>query len=93
MSIVSLLLAMAGFVLLGLATDMHHCRRFGYSLQGRRCTMLRMGGWLALVASVAPAILARGWIFGPILWVGAIMAGAGVAFLTLNLLPMRGALP
>jgi hypothetical protein len=93
MSILSLLLATAAFVLLGLATDAHHRRRFGYCPQQRRRTMLRTGGWLALIASVAPAILARGWIFGPILWAGAIMAGAGVAFLALNLLPARNLQP
>jgi len=53
--------------------------------------MLRTGGWLALAASIAPAMLARGWIFGPILWAGVIMAGAGIAFLALNFLPARDA--
>ncbi len=91
MSILSLLLATAAFVLLGLATDAHHRRRFGQCPPPSRRRMLRTGGWLALVASVAPAMLARGWIFGPILWVGVIMAGAGIAFLALNFLPARGA--
>ncbi|WP_443027518.1 DUF3325 family protein [Sphingomonas sp. LR55] len=43
-------------------------------------------GWGVLIISIAPAILARGWIFGPILWIAAVMAGAGVAFLSLNLI-------
>ncbi len=89
MSILSLLIATAGFVLLGLATDPHHRRRFGQCPQPSRRSMLRTGGWLALVASVAPAMLARGWIFGPILWAGVIMAGAGIAFVALNFLPAR----
>ncbi|MEG3171263.1 DUF3325 family protein [Sphingomonas sp. ZB1N12] len=90
MSVLSLLLATAAFVLLGLATDAHHRRRFGACPQRRRRTF-RTGGWLALIASVVPAMLARGWIFGPILWVGSIMAGAGIAFLALNFIPARDA--
>ncbi|MDQ0837127.1 DUF3325 domain-containing protein [Sphingomonas faeni] len=91
MSVLSLLLATAAFVLLGLATDAHHRRRFGACPQAKRRRTLRTGGWLALIASVLPAMLARGWIFGPILWVGAIMAGAGIAFLALNFIPVRDA--
>lgn len=89
MSILSLLLATAAFVLLGLAADPHHRRRFGHWPQAKRRMMLRTGGWLALVASVVPAMLARGWVFGPILWAGVIMAGAGIAFLGLNFIPAR----
>lgn len=91
MSVLALLLATAAFVLLGLATDAHHRRRFGACPEVKRRRTLRTSGWLALVASTIPAILARGWIFGPILWAGAIMAGAGIAFLTLNLIPGRAA--
>lgn len=89
MSILSLLLTTAAFGLLGLATDGHHRRRFGHCPHATQRRMLRAGGWLALVASVVPAILSRGWIFGPILWAGAIMTGAGIAFLALNFLPTR----
>ena len=89
MSVLSLVLAAAAFVLLGLATDGHHRRRFGHCPPATRRRMLRTGGWLTLVASVVPAMLARGWIFGPILWAGAIMAGAGIAFLALNFIPAR----
>ncbi|RKE42385.1 MULTISPECIES: DUF3325 domain-containing protein [unclassified Sphingomonas] len=91
MSILSLLLATAAFALLGLTTDAHHRRRFGKSPQARGRRILRTGGWLTLIASVVPAMLARGWIFGPILWAGAIMAGAGIAFLALNFIPARDA--
>lgn len=89
MTILSLLLAAVAFGLLGLATDAHHRRRFGCLPDPARRGVLRYGGWLALVASVLPAILARAWIFGPILWAGAVMAGAGIAFLALNFLPPR----
>ncbi|KQN05219.1 MULTISPECIES: DUF3325 domain-containing protein [Sphingomonas] len=91
MSILTLLLATAAFALLGLTTDAHYRRRFGKSPQARGRRILRTGGWLTLIASVVPAMLARGWIFGPILWAGAIMAGAGIAFLALNFIPARDA--
>ena len=87
MSILCLALAAAAFGLLGLATDAHHRRRFGHCPPARRRTTMRAAGWLALVVSIVPALLARGWIFGPILWVGALMAGAGIAFLALNFMP------
>jgi hypothetical protein len=90
MSILSLLLTTAAFGLLGLATDAHHRRRFGHCPQSARRRLLRNGGWLALVGSVVPAILSRGWIFGPILWAGVVMTGAGFAFLALNVIPARG---
>ena len=89
MSVLSLLLATAAFALLGLATDAHHHGKFAAYPTARRRWMLRLGGWLALITSVPPAMLAQGWIFGPILWAGAIMVGGGIAFLTLNLIPTR----
>ena len=90
MSMMCLVLTAAAFALLGLATDAHHRRRFGHCPPARRRTTLRVAAWLALVISIVPALLARGWIFGPILWVGALMAGAGIAFLALNLMPEPG---
>ena len=90
MNIVSLLLTTAAFGLLGLATDAQHRRRFGHCPQAARSRLLRNGGWLVLVGSVVPAILSRGWIFGPILWAGVVMTGAGFAFLALNVIPARG---
>ncbi len=89
MSVVTLMLAIIAFALLGLATDAHHRRRFGHTPAQARRKRLRTGGWIALFASTVPAILARGWIFGPILWAAAIMAGAGIAFLALNLVPAK----
>ncbi len=86
MSIVVLILTTTAFLLLGLATDAQYRRRFGAGLSRQRRSLLRNGGWGVLIISIAPAILARGWIFGPILWIAAVMAGAGVAFLSLNLI-------
>ncbi len=89
MSIVVLILTTTAFLLLGLATDAQYRRRFGTGLSRRQRSLLRNGGWGILIVSVAPAILARGWIFGPIFWIAAVMAGAGVAFLSLNFIVSR----
>ncbi|RMB35852.1 uncharacterized protein DUF3325 [Sphingomonas sp. PP-F2F-G114-C0414] len=82
-----LILSIAAFLSLGLSTDAHHRRRFGAGPTAGRRRALRWVGWLGLGAAFLPAILARGWMFGPILWVAAIMAGAAIAFLVLNLVP------
>lgn len=87
MTALPLILSIAAFLSLGLSTDAHHRRRCGASPSRERRRALRSAGWLGLGAAFAPAILARGWVFGPILWVAAIMAGAAIAFLALNLVP------
>lgn len=87
MTAVPLILSIAAFLLLGLSSDAHHRRRFGVCPAAARRARLRAMGWLALAAAFVPAIAARGWVFGPILWVGAMMAGAAIVFLALNLLP------
>ncbi len=80
-------LSLLAFLLLGLSTDDHHRRRFGHrpapSLVGR----MRIGGWLALGAGFPCAVMAKGWVFGPILWAAIVMLAAGVVFLALNLIP------
>ena len=87
MIILPLILSIAAFLSLGLSTDAHHRRRFGSGPTAGRRRALRSAGWVGLGAAVVPAILARGWVLGPILWVAAIMAGAAIAFLILNLVP------
>ncbi|SFP60864.1 DUF3325 domain-containing protein [Sphingomonas rubra] len=85
----AVLLAALAFLLLGLATDAHHRRRFGTLPGADRRRWLRIASWVAMVASAVPAIAAQGAVFGPVLWSGAVMAGAAIAFLALNLLPAR----
>lgn len=87
MTVLPLILSIAAFLSLGLSTDAHHRRRFGAGPTARRRRALRSAGWLGIGAVFVPAIVARGWVFGPILWVAAIMAGAAIAFLVLNLVP------
>lgn len=87
MSLLSLLCAMAAFAVLGLATDEHHLRQFGTRASPLRKRRLRVIAWVALALSFPPAIFARGWVFGPVLWSGLVMLAAGAVFLFLNLAP------
>lgn len=40
-----------------------------------------------IVAALPPALIVSGGVFGPILWAGMVMLGAGIVFLLLNLAP------
>ncbi len=77
-----LLLAYSGMLALCLGLDRHY-RQVWQRLPGpwlRRA--LRLGGWLALGASLASSIAAWGWAMGPIGWFGLIsLAGLGLVML------------
>lgn len=83
----ALLLAAAAFLLLGLATDAHHRRRFGVVPPAARTRAFRRAALGLVAASAVAAVWSQGWIFGPVLWIGAAMGGAGIAFLLLNFAP------
>ncbi|MCP3735257.1 DUF3325 domain-containing protein [Sphingomonas sp. RP10(2022)] len=85
------LLTALAFGLFGLATEAHHRRRFGCGPGAGRCRAFRRGAWVLLALAFPAAVLAQGWVFGPVLWSGAVMAGAAVAFLALNFLPAGSA--
>jgi hypothetical protein len=89
MTALSMIMAVLAFALFGLATRDHHRKRFDIPLDPVRARQMRGGGWAALVLAFPPAILAQGWVFGPVLWLAGVMLGAGVVFLTLNFLPER----
>ena len=84
---IALLLAAAAFLLLGLATDAHHRRRFGVVPPAARARAFRRAAWVLVALSAVAAVGSQGWIFGPVLWIGAAMGGAGIAFLLLNFAP------
>ncbi|PKP89787.1 MAG: hypothetical protein CVT77_16940 [Alphaproteobacteria bacterium HGW-Alphaproteobacteria-16] len=87
MTALSLILATLAFVLFGLSTVDHHRRRMGAMPDKGRVRTFRRAAWVALLLAFPPAIVAQGWVFGPILWCASIMAGAGAVFLALNFLP------
>ncbi|MDP5279374.1 DUF3325 domain-containing protein [Sphingomonas sp. DG1-23] len=90
MSLLSLLCAVAAFLSFGLATDEHHQRRFGRRPDPGLRRQMRIAGWLLVAAAFPFAVLASGAVFGPILWAGVLMLGAGIVFLALNLYAPRG---
>ena len=89
MTALGLVMAVAAFLLLGLATDEHHRRLRGQRVSREAARLLRRGGWALLGAAFVAAVLAHGWIFGPVLAFGLWMTGAGAAFLLLNFVPAR----
>lgn len=91
MSLLSLLFAVAAFLMFGLATDEHHQRSFGRRPDPAVRRRMRIAGWLSVGAAFPPALLGNGAVFGPILWVGVLMFAAGIVFLALNLSPWRRA--
>ena len=80
-------LTLLAFLLFALATDTHHLRQLGRRPLPLLKRGLRGGAWAVLAAAFGAAVMARGWVYGPLLWAGAVMLGAGVAYLALNLLP------
>jgi hypothetical protein len=88
MTLACILCAIAGFALFGLAVDTHHQRRLRARPSRFRQRRMRAAAWAMIALAFVPAIASAGWVFGPILWVGAIMLGAAVVFLTLNFVPV-----
>lgn len=85
MTLLGLLIAILAFALFGFANDDHHQRRFGRRPPPARKRRMRAAAWTAVAASLPLAILSQGWVFGPVLWLGMLMLGAGIVFLSLNL--------
>lgn len=87
MTVLATSLALAAFLSFGLASDRYHEPRFGRRLPAPDARRWRLAGWKLLAAAFVSAIVARGWVFGPVLWTGLVMAGAASSFLWLNLQP------
>lgn len=82
---VALLLALAAFAGFGLSTDPHHHAVTGSRLSSHGRMRWRSAAWLTLALSAAACVAARGWVFGPVWWLGIAMIAAGVVFLMLNI--------
>lgn len=87
MTALAFLLLIAAFLLMGLAHKKHAKNRLARQPSAGEARRMRLAGWVFMSTSFPFAIAAKGWIFGPVLWSGLVMASAGAAFLTLNLLP------
>lgn len=79
-------LAYAGLAALCLAMDRHHRQVMGRGIKPRAILALRLAGTAILALSFAAAIVADGWVFGPVAWCGGLTAAA---LLLVFLLPYR----
>jgi len=77
-----LLLAYSGMLGLCLGLERHYRQVWQRLPDPWLRRALRLGGWLALAASLALSIAAWGWAMGPIGWFGLIsLAGLGLVML------------
>jgi hypothetical protein len=83
MSVVfALALAYAGMLALCFGLERHYKHVWRQLPSPRRRRALRIGGWLALAASLLVSATAWGWAMGPVGWLGLIsLAGLGLVFL------------
>ncbi|OZI31846.1 hypothetical protein CAL29_28705 [Bordetella genomosp. 10] len=77
------LVSLIAFALLALAMDRHQQNLFSRELGAGPSSLLRIGGWGALAASLAIAVHAQGWSLGLVAWCGHIGLGAGLVLLAL----------
>jgi Protein of unknown function (DUF3325) len=90
-SLLGLALAYSGMAGLGFAMDRHHEQLTSLrETPVRRRVLLRIGGWLLLIAALVPCVMAWGATVGPVVWLGFLSAGALAVALMLPYRP-RGA--
>ncbi|MEH3039292.1 MAG: DUF3325 family protein [Sphingomonas paucimobilis] len=80
MILLALLMALAAFALLALASDRHKQRWDGVDIAWRRRV-----GWALIALTFVTAFAAWGPVYGAIGGFGLLMLGAGASFLALNL--------
>lgn len=78
----ALALSYNGLLALCLAMPKHYRQVIPHAPTGIRRHLFRIGGWLALNASLAVSVIANGWSFGPLEWVG-MLAVTGLALVFL----------
>lgn len=77
-----LTLAYAGMVALCLGVERHYKQIWQRVPTPARRKALRLGGWLALGASLLVCAQAWGWAMGPVAWLGLLsLAGLGLVLL------------
>ena len=77
------LVSLPAFALLALAMDRHQLDLFGRELPVQQSRLLRSGGWLGLLASLALAVALKGWSLGLVTWCGHISLSAAIVILTM----------
>lgn len=89
MTLLVLLLSLAGFAALALAMDRHHHAVTHIRPAKRRKRLLQMTGSLALILALVVSIATWGAAYGPIYWLGFLTAGAAPVLLALTYAPPR----
>jgi len=82
--IAPLIVAVVAFLLFGMASDLHHRRWLQRACSARRAAVLRTAAWACVGLDLPLSMLAEGRVFGPIVWVATLMAGAATTFCLLN---------
>ncbi|SDB74044.1 DUF3325 domain-containing protein [Belnapia rosea] len=92
MMLLALALPYAGFTALCLAMERHHEQVLGRRriAPGLR-RLLRLAGWLLLLASPLPCLALAGWGGGSVLWCGMLTAAALLLTLSLPYAPRLAA--
>jgi hypothetical protein len=91
MALLSFLLALAGFALMGLSQTDHH--RWAYARAPARALArrLRVAGAIFVLLSLLPAAAAWGWAFGSFGWFGLLSLAAAILLIIRTYLPSRAA--
>lgn len=87
MTLLSLILAVAGLAAMGLSQPQHHGWAFHVQPTRGRAAALRWGGLIVALASLAPAMLAWGAALGAVGWVGLLSLAAFALILLRTFLP------
>ncbi len=88
MTLFAIALAFSGFTALCLAMEKHQLELYGKDKASpARMRAWRIAGWVLLTVAFALCVVAGGWAIGPVMWLGALTAGAVVV--ALWLLPYR----
>ena len=89
MTLLALILCLAGFAALAFAMDRHHHAVTHVRPAKPRKRLLQLAGSLALILALVVSIAAWGPAYGPIYWLGFLTAGAAPVLLALTYAPLR----
>jgi hypothetical protein len=79
---IELALSYNGLLAHCLAMPKHYRQVFTHEPAGINSHLLRIGGWLVLMTSLAISIAVNGWSFGPVEWIGMLaLTGLALVFM------------
>lgn len=79
---VAMALSYNGLLFCCLAMSKHYRHVFSHAPTGTRRLLFKMTGWLMLIGSFVTSVMANGWSFGPVEWIGGLaVTGLMLVFL------------